>query len=452
MYGAGRFMSGKMKRMKNKTDKRLILWFYLICMLLIMTGCGSANSKVVTGINSVKDETKEDTSSEINAGLEEENEDTEVEVMLPFVAASEEEKTDVDMAVSENDTANAYLEAVLGEMTLRQKVCQMMFVNPESITKTSYVTVAGDATRAALEEYAVGGIMYSKPNLLNGEQVTEMIANTQSYSTIGLFIAADEEGGTVNRLMATLGTTYINSMYNYKDDGTDVAYDNAYTIAMDMQNFGFNLDFAPVADVWSNPDNTVIGRRAYSDDFNQAAELIPYAVNGFHEGGVMCTLKHFPGHGNTEEDSHTGSAYVNRTLEELENEEFLPFKAGIEAGAEFVMVGHLIVSDIDELPATLSEKIVTGILREELGYQGIIITDSFEMNAISDNYSSREAAVMAVKAGVDMILEPANLDEAIDGIVEAVENGDISEERIDESVERILTVKMEYGLLNSEIK
>lgn len=348
--------------------------------------------------------------------------------------------------VTEEDKPSLVDETLAG-MTLHEKVCQMMFVTPEELTGEDGVTVAGDATRQALENYPVGGIVYFAKNLESQDQVKKMIDNSQKYSSIGLFVATDEEGGVVNRLMDTVGTTYIGSMYYYKDDGDETAYENAYTIANDMSALGFNLDFAPVADVWSNPDNTVIGERAYSDDYAQAAELVGNAVKGFNDGGVMCTLKHFPGHGDTAEDSHYSSAYVHRTKEEIMADEMQPFRSGIEAGAEFVMVGHLIVPDIDEVPATLSYKIATGILRDELKFEGVAITDSFEMESIADNYSVDDAVVMSVKAGMDMILQPKDMASAVNSIEQAVADGELSEDRIDESVRRILTLKESRGLL-----
>ena len=348
--------------------------------------------------------------------------------------------------VTEEEKPSLVDETLVG-MTLHEKVCQMMFVTPEELTGEDGVTVAGDATRQALENYPVGGIVYFAKNLESQDQVKEMIDNSQKYSSIGLFVATDEEGGVVNRLMDTVGTTYIGSMYYYKDDGDETAYENAYTIANDMSALGFNLDFAPVADVWSNTDNTVIGERAYSDDYAQAAELVGNAVKGFNDGGVMCTLKHFPGHGDTAEDSHYSSAYVHRTKEEIMADEMQPFRSGIEAGAEFVMVGHLIVPDIDEVPASLSYKIATGILRDELKFEGVAITDSFEMESIADNYSVDDAVVMSVKAGMDMILQPKDMASAVNSIEQAVADGELSEDRIDESVRRILTLKESRGLL-----
>lgn len=171
---------------------------------------------------------------------------------------------------------------------------------------------------------------------------------------------------------------------------------------------GFNADLAPVADVWSNPDNTVIGDRAYSDDFAQAAELIPEAVRGFHSGGVATTLKHFPGHGDALADSHDGAVYVSKPLEQLRREELLPFRAGIASGSDMVMIGHLILTEIDAAqPAPFSYRIVTELLREELGFQGVVITDGLQMKALTDSYTSGEIARRAVSAGVDILLCPS---------------------------------------------
>ena len=357
------------------------------------------------------------------------------------------EKKPVDTTETTEDAVSELVDKTMAEMSLHDKVCQMMFVTPEGLTGTDDVMVACDATKQALQAYPVGGIIYFANNFDNVDQTRDMISNTQSYSKIGLFIATDEEGGRVNRIMDTLGTTYIGPMYDYKDDGPDAAFENAKTIASDMSALGLNLDFAPVADVWSNPDNTVIGDRAYSDDYAQAAELVGSAVKGFQDGGVICTLKHFPGHGDTAEDSHYSSAYVNRTKAQIMADEMQPFRTGIDAGAELVMVGHLIVPDIDELPSTLSYKIATEMLRGDMEFDGVAITDSMEMESIADNYGVADSAVMAVQAGMDMLLQPADLAAAVNAIVTAVQNGDITEPRIDESVRRILTLKAERGLL-----
>jgi beta-N-acetylhexosaminidase len=203
-----------------------------------------------------------------------------------------------------------------------------------------------------------------------------------------------------------------------------------------------------VADTWSNPANTVIGDRAYSDDFEQAAELVAAAVEGFHEGGVACTLKHFPGHGDSSTDSHYGSVVIRKTLDELRAGELLPFKAGIDAGADAVMVGHLIVSDVSEEPASFSYELVTGLLRQELGFNGVVMTDGLEMKAMADHYGIETIAVRVVQAGVDILLGPAEPEKAVQALLNAVESGELTEERINESVGRILTMKERWGILN----
>ena len=339
------------------------------------------------------------------------------------------------------------LQSLLFQMTLHEKVCQMLVVTPESITGVEAVTAAGDTTKKALQAMPVGGILYSKPNLRSKEQVKTMLQNTQSYSAIPLMFTCDEEGGRVNRLMSTVNTTMIGPMLDYKDQGVEIAYKNACTIASDMSALGFNADMAPVADVWSNPENTVIGDRAYSDDFQQAAVLVASAVEGFHAGGVATALKHFPGHGDTSEDTHYGAVFITKTLEEIREKELLPFQAGIQADSDMVMIGHLILSDIDDQPAPFSHKIVTELLRQELGFDGVIITDGLQMKAMTDFYSDGEIACSAVKAGVDMLLCPANPEEAAAALEVAVINGDLTESRIEESVLRILKMKKERGMI-----
>lgn len=345
------------------------------------------------------------------------------------------------------EVVGSQAELLLEEMSLREKVYQLFIVFPSQVTGVSPVTQAGDLTRQGLAEYPVGGFLYNKTNMVSREQVTEMLTTVQTYSRIPLLLTCDEEGGRVNRLMGTVGTTYIDSMISYKDQGTEKAAENAEIIAGDMVSCGFNADFAPVADVWSNPQNTVIGDRAYSDDFSQAAELVAAAVEGFHKGGVACTLKHFPGHGDTEEDSHNGAVYVAKTLEELRAGELLPFQAGIDAGADMVMIGHLTVADVEEVPALFSYEIVTRLLREEMGFEGVVITDSLQMKAVTKYYDSGQAAVLAVQAGVDILLCPENLEEAADALMDAVETGVISKERLNQSVLRILKLKEERGIL-----
>lgn len=345
------------------------------------------------------------------------------------------------------DPVKTKAEALLADMSLHEKVCQLFVVRPEVLTGLSPVTVAGEATQQALENYPVGGLIYSVDNLVTQEQTREMIENTQSYSKIPLIISADEEGGNVGRLMYKLGTTFIHSMYSYKDEGPETAYQNALTIGTDMASCLFNTDYAPVADVWTNPANTVIGDRAYSDDFEQAAELVAFAVQGFTDAGVVCCLKHFPGHGDTDTDTHEGAAVVDKSLEELRAGELLPFISGIEAGADMVMIGHITVTALDEVPATISEAVISGLLREELGWDGVVITDSLDMGAMA-GYDNGEVCVRFIEAGGDILLGVPDLAAAVSAVEAAVSEGRLTEQRLDESVQRILELKIEHGIIS----
>lgn len=344
------------------------------------------------------------------------------------------------------DPVKVRAEELLSGMTLREKLCQLMIVRPEVLTGESPVTAAGETTRLALETYPVGGLIYSVDNLVTQEQTREMITNTQSYSKLPLFISADEEGGNVGRLMYKLGTTWVNSMYSYKDQGADTAYSNAKTIGTDMVSCLFNTDFAPVADVWTNPDNTVIGDRAYSDDFEQAAELVASAVRGFTDAGVVCCLKHFPGHGDTSTDTHEGAAVVSKSLDELRAGEFLPFVSGIEAGADMVMIGHITVTSVDPEPATISKAIITDVLRGELGWDGVVISDSLDMGALA-GYDNGEVCVKFLEAGGDILLGIPDIETALTALEAAVTDGRLTESRIDESVQRVLELKISHGII-----
>lgn len=398
------------------------------------------HSTAASGETMTNAETTTETNAEFTTGTTTETNAETNEPSRRMIA----DKTSDLMTSSVTKTASE----IFSEMSLSDKIYQMMFVRPEAITGVTTATAASDATRAALQKYPVGGIVYSKSNMLSKEQLASMISHTKSYAKVPLFIATDEEGGKVNRLMDSVGTTKVDSPYSYKDNGINTASCNAKIIANDMNNLGFNLNFAPVADVWSNPNNAVIAQRAYSNNFREAGNLVDAAVRGFHEGGVCTTLKHFPGHGDTYEDTHTSTAYVSKSRDQLENEELQVFRKGIEAGSELVMVAHIIVENIDNTaPASLSEKVVTELLRNEMNFTGLIITDSLEMNAVSEHYTGGEAAVRAIKAGNDLLLEPKDLNEAVMAVMNAVSQGEITEQQINEHVLRILEVKERAGIL-----
>ncbi|MCD8096604.1 MAG: DUF3221 domain-containing protein [Lachnospiraceae bacterium] len=384
------------------------------------------------------------------AGEITEEESVEAEIPRYYEEESDTEDTGNDAAgeTTEDDEVSAQAVQLLAAMTLEEQIYQMFIVTPEQITGVSVATWAGSATEEALQAHPVGG--HFADNLVTREQCSEMIANSQSYSKIGLFIAVDEEGGTVARIgnNSAMGTTSFPSMKTIGDSGdVEEARNVGYTIGSEIRELGFNLDFAPVADVDSNPDNPVIGDRSFGTDAALVSEMVSAAVQGFQESGVLSTLKHFPGHGDTATDSHEGYTELNKTLEELWELEFVPFQSGIAAGADFVMVGHISVPQVtgDDVPTSLSGTMID-ILKNDLGFDGLVITDSMRMEAITDRWSSAEAAVLAVQAGVDMIPMPENLEEAVTGILDAAESGEISEERIARSVQKILETKIRAGI------
>lgn len=343
------------------------------------------------------------------------------------------------------------VEEFLAGMSLEQKVAQIFMVTPEALTDYMKVTAAGEVTKQRFMQYPVGGVIYMAENLVDAKQTREMLKNMENYSMeflgFPVFLGVDEEGGTVARIAK-------NSAFNVENVGDmseigasgdcDLAYLAGCTIGVYLTDLGFNLDFAPVADVWSNKKNTVVKYRSFGSDAELVRDMVTAQLRGFSEKGILGAVKHFPGHGSTTADSHKGAAVVEKNLQELLECDLIPFKGAIEAGVPFVMVGHLSLPQIigEDVPAVLSKEIITGILREELGFDGIVITDALDMGAITDYYNSAQAAVMAVEAGADMLLMPENFVEAYGGVLDAVQRGELSEERIDESVRRILRVKV----------
>ena len=344
-------------------------------------------------------------------------------------------------------------QTVLASMTQDEKLWQLFFVTPEALTNVNTATVAGETTKNALQTYPVGGIIYFAKNLETREQAAAMLANTQSYSRIPLFLGTDEEGGTVSRIGANeaLGGTKVADMRSYGQSADPAqVYNAGQTLAANLTGLGFNLDFAPDCDVVSGADS-VIGSRSFSSDPELCASLAGVIVKSLRAGGVVSCLKHFPGYGSATVDDHNGTSLIEKSLEELQATDLVPFQSIIssEDSAPFVMVTHLSYPNVvgDDTPADLSSTIVTDLLRETLGFRNVIITDSHAMASITDRYSAGEAAVKALGAGCDMILMPADLQAAFDAVKAAVADGTLTQTRIDESVLRILTVKAEFGIL-----
>lgn len=333
-------------------------------------------------------------------------------------------------------------------LTLEQKVGQLFIIRPDALNPSnekSRITQLTEEMKENLQKYPVGGVCQFAENIENPEQLQQFNADLQAASEIPMFITVDEEGGIVARLAnheAFDLPKYENAAAVGSSGNTEDAKEMGETIGNYLASYGFNMDFAPDADVNTNPDNPIIGTRAFSSDAQTAASMVGAAAEGFRESGILPTLKHFPGHGDTAEDSHTALAVTHKTLEELESCEFLPFEA--DTGMHAVMVGHIAAPEVTgtDLPATLSEEMIARIPEKE---ETLIVTDSLEMKAISDTYSSGEAALQAFQAGCDVLLMPMDLADAYDTILQAVKDGTISEERLDESVNKILTYKQAFA-------
>ena len=344
-------------------------------------------------------------------------------------------------------------EQILSSMTLEEKLWQLFFVAPEALTGEEAVTESSEALQQALAEKPVGGVILFARNLISREQTMALLADVQSASRLAPFLGVDEEGGTVSRVGANsaMGVTQLQDMSIYGASGDASAlYGDLYNLAQSLNTLGFNVDFAPVADVTTGSDENPMKLRSFSSDPERCASMVSVSVGALQDGGVAACLKHFPGYGTATADDHNGSVSLDRTLEQLEQTEFVPFSAGIGKGAYFVMVSHLSVPAVtgDDTPADLSEKLVTELLRNTLHFQNIVITDAHNMGSITQNYTPAEAAVAALRAGVDMILMPQDLQGAYDGVTKAIADGVLTEDRIDRSVLRILNVKIQLGLLS----
>ena len=368
-----------------------------------------------------------------------------VDEVIENIAPPEEEEIPLEEEpVAEVSALDIFVDSRIAELTLEEKIAGLFIITPEALTGATNVTRAGETTREKLSEYPVGGLVYFRANIESANQIKEMLENTRNISKYPIFLAVDEEGGDVTRLASRNLAENVGSMESIgATNDPQLAKEAGNKIGTYLNEFGFNVNFAPVADVVTNPENNPLGTRTFGADPAVAAEMVRAFVQGGKEAGVNSTLKHFPGLGNTTVDTHEGMAITERTIDEMRDFEFLPFVAGIDEGVEFIMMGHVSAPNItgDNTPATISRKMITEILREELGFNGIIITDAMNMGAITDYYTAADAAVKALQAGADMILMPESFTEAYIGITEAVQSGRLTEERINESLRRIYRIK-----------
>lgn len=351
------------------------------------------------------------------------------------------------------------IEDQLKELSLREKVGQLFTVRPEAMCPELEASGMGmytyklqAVTEGMVERskiYPVGGYTLFAHNIDNPEQLKSFTAALHALSGEPL-LSVDEEGGRVARIanndnfdvphyvsMAAVGAT----------GDPDKAAETGNAIGTYLKEFGFDIDFAPVADANTNPENVVIGDRAFSNDPKLAAPMMVAYLKGLEDAGVVGCIKHFPGHGDTKADTHYGYAQSLKTWEEMQDCELITFKAGIQWGTQLIMSAHIATPNVtgSDVPATMSPLILQDKLRGELGYQNIIITDAMEMGAITKQYNNAEAAVGTLLAGADIVLGPQNFVDAFDAVIKAVEDGTLTEERINQSVRRVLKLKKQIG-------
>ena len=339
-------------------------------------------------------------------------------------------------------------------MSLHQKVCKMFWVRPEALDPSfvwqsnddlvaNGLSELTDTMRATAAEYPVGGVILFAHNIRDREQLVAFVDSLKALPGTPL-ISIDEEGGRVARIAnnKAFGLPRYKSMADLAAKGRGAVKEAAGTIGKYLSEFGIDIDFAPVADVNTNPRNIVIGPRAFSDDPAEAADLVSVYLKALQAQGVHGCLKHFPGHGDTSADTHFGYAVSNKSWEEMLGCEMVPFRAGIAAGARLVMTAHISAPKVtgSDIPSTLSHTVLVDKLRGELGFDGVIVTDAMEMGAITRQYTAVEASVLAVKAGADVLLCVKDFRAAVAALELAVQSGEIPEDRIDRSVRRILSL------------
>ena len=353
------------------------------------------------------------------------------------------------------EAAAGYME----NMTVEEKAGQLFIVNLELLDQKNgnYYEWRRftKKKKKSLDKYHIGGVILFSRNIAGRKQTEKLVTRLQENSSIPLFISVDEEGGDVARIANNkkMGTTVFQTMEEIgRTKDASYVYNMGEIIGSEISSLGFNVDFAPVADVKTSELNLEIGTRSFGGEPDKVAEFTSAFVKGIQKQNVSATLKHFPGQGSSSGDTHIESVNIDSSIASLRKNDFVPFEAGIAAGADFVMVSHISVSKVTETaqPASMSNLVMDTILRDELGFQGVIITDAMDMASITDNYTSAEAAYGAVSGGADIVLMPLDLEMAYNEIINRINNGSISKERLDASVLRILTVKFMRGIMPAE--
>jgi beta-N-acetylhexosaminidase len=336
---------------------------------------------------------------------------------------------------------------LLAQLSTDEKIGQLVLVGMEG-------TKPDDVTRMLIEEYHVGGFIFYKDNIQDAKQALDLINGLKTANQnepVPLFLSVDEEGGRVSRMPGELAK--LPTARKIGNTGSEeLAGQIGGIIGRELSGFGLNLDFAPVLDVNSNPDNPVIGDRAFGTKPEIVSRMGIAAMKGIREQGVIPVVKHFPGHGDTSVDSHLGLPVVEHDLTRLRKLELVPFKQAIQEGADVVMIAHLLMPKLDpEHPASFSKAVIDDLLRQELGYEGTVISDDMTMGAIVEHYDIGDAAVQFVQAGGNIVLvghDEEKEKQVIQALRDAVSSGTLSAETLDERVYNVLKLKQKYDLTN----
>lgn len=345
---------------------------------------------------------------------------------------------------------DAEIEEIIRKMTLEEKVDRLFVLTPDQLTRVDGTASVGDTFRKEIAAHPIGGYVFFENNLKSPEQTKKLLSGIKTaYTSDGFpapILSVDEEGGTVTRVAknSAFGVTDVGNMSEIGKNGDpNRAAQAGDTIGRYLSDLGFNMDFAPDADVLTNPQNTVVAKRSFGSDPNLVTSMVRAECTSLLQHNICPVIKHFPGHGATEADTHAGYAYTNKTLDELLEAELVPFEDADEY-APVIMAAHISLPNVtgDNTPASLSRTMITDVLRGRLGYQGVVMTDALNMGAIANDYNSSEASVKALEAGCDMLLMPASFSGARQGVLSAIADGRLTEARIDESLRRILRLNM----------
>ncbi|MBR3468262.1 MAG: beta-N-acetylhexosaminidase [Lachnospiraceae bacterium] len=436
----------KREARRKRRQRNQILAYSVVIVVIVVLALGIL-ALIHALSNKAPKEGSEQASSASESSYVEEEESTDF-----FVEEStSEEETQESIEETEpvvveptyEEKLDEIVNAAIEVMPLEDKVAGLFLITPELLTGVRTVNKAGETTKTAFGKYAIGGVLLRTQNVKNKESFQTMLTNMAEYSRYPLFFAVEEEGGNNAAFAkANYGTKTSTAKAIAATGDAANAYQAGVTIGTYLRELGITMNLAPVADL-ANVDKSVMAERSFGDDATTVSEYVLQMVKGYQEQGITPCVKHFPGMGSVTSDPEKGRVESSRSEADIWGSEIELFHKLTEAGVPMIMVGNMAIQSLtgDKTPCSLSDKVVTGILRQQLQYDGLVITDMLSDKAITDFYSSKEAAILALKAGCDMILCPESFEEAYEGVLAAVKDGTISEDRVNDSLRRVYRIK-----------